>query len=191
MTEEEFFAWRASQEEKYELIDGYPVLKFGRDPVTGMAGGSAAHNLISANVISSLRPQLRKGGCRPFTSDMAVRLGDGRIRYPDASVDYGAFDPRARAAAAPILVLEVQSSSTPWQEQAAKLADYQSLPSLRYIVLVEQSRRYAQIWTRQHGGWTMREYAAEDSRLPFPALEADLAFDDVYEGVEPFEVSAP
>lgn len=190
MTQEEFFAWHARQEEKYELIDGYPVLKFQRDPLTGMAGGSAAHNLIAANVISALRPQLRKGGCRTFTSDMAVRVPDGRIRYPDASVDCGPFDPKATSVAAPALALEVLSSSTPWQEQNAKLADYQAVESLHYIVLVEQSRRYAQVWTRESGRWGLAEFEAPDSVLSFPRIEATLSFADLYEGVEPFEETA-
>lgn len=185
MTLEEFFAWHERQEEKYELIDGYPVLKFKRNPLTGMAGGTAAHGLIMLNAGAALRTQLRGKRCRALPSDVAVRLPNGRARYPDASIDCGPLDRQAQACAEPVLVLEVLSPTTTWKEQNAKLADYQSVPTLRYIVLVEQARRYAQIWTRRSSGWTLSEHAAPDSRLAFPSLEVDLGFDDLYEGVEP------
>lgn len=191
MTPEEFFAWHERQEEKYELIDGYPVLKFKRDPVTGMAGGTAAHGLIMLNAGAALRAQLRGKRCRPLPSDVAVKIPSGKHRYPDLSIDCGPLDRQAQACAEPVLVLEVLSPTTTWKEQNAKLADYQSVPTLRYIVLVEQARRYAQIWTRRSSGWTLSEHAAPDSRLAFPSLEVELAFDDLYEGVEPEEEGAP
>ena len=62
---------------KAELVDGL---------IQMMAGGSARHAAIAANLISALMTRLRGTGCRPYGSDLAVRTGEASIRFPDVTV---------------------------------------------------------------------------------------------------------
>lgn len=68
MTPEEFFAWQLHQDERYELVDGIPVL---RDRM--MTGSSAQHDQATVTIIASLHMQLRGSGHRPTTADIAIR----------------------------------------------------------------------------------------------------------------------
>src|SRR5712671_6355170 len=57
--------------------------------VYAMAGARIAHNLIATNVIGSLHGRLRGRRCRPFNSDMKIRVRlptQVRFYYPDVSV---------------------------------------------------------------------------------------------------------
>ncbi len=62
---------------KAELVDGMIFM---------MAGGSARHAVIPANLIIALGNRLRGSGCRPYGSDLAMRTGEASIRFLDVSV---------------------------------------------------------------------------------------------------------
>ena len=51
MSADEFLIWPLDQEDRHELVDGY-VVKL-------MSGASGVHDVIVANLIASLHPQLR------------------------------------------------------------------------------------------------------------------------------------
>jgi hypothetical protein len=67
MSFDEYMAWEAEQEEKWELVDGRPVLRsdrWWRDPVTGMAG-ARADTIASCAIYSSVcRRGLGRGRAR-------------------------------------------------------------------------------------------------------------------------------
>ena len=89
MTPEEFYAWQEAMDEKYELVDGYPV---ERCPDTKMmTGARRRHDQIVWNFLAELKVQLRGKPCRGFTSDTAVKTATGR-RRPDAGVECGELD---------------------------------------------------------------------------------------------------
>jgi Uma2 family endonuclease len=54
-----------------------------------MAGGTEAHNVIQGNLFAAALIRPRGGPCRPFPSDMLVKTGTGRGRYPDMTIDCG------------------------------------------------------------------------------------------------------
>ena len=56
-TIEDFLAWEAQQDERYEFIDGV---------IVAMTGGSIAHATIIGNVYHALRTRLVGGPCRPL-----------------------------------------------------------------------------------------------------------------------------
>src|SRR3989442_6005265 len=74
---------RSSMDERYEFIDGHVYM---------LAGGTANHSIISANMIGELRNALRNSSCRVYTSDMRIRLSEKRYVYPDVSVSCDAHD---------------------------------------------------------------------------------------------------
>ncbi|MBW9089352.1 Uma2 family endonuclease [Rhizobium wenxiniae] len=65
MSADDFLEWILSQEGRYELVDGYVIEM--------MAGAKLAHNVVVSNMVSSLGPQSKSGGCRTTSSDTAVQ----------------------------------------------------------------------------------------------------------------------
>ncbi len=84
-TVEEYFALEASSQEKYEYIDGRIIAK---GEMLAMAGGSANHALIAANVTGELRNRLTGSPCRVYTSDLRIRIPRKTLfYYPDVTVN--------------------------------------------------------------------------------------------------------
>ncbi len=183
MSPEEFFAWAEHQEERYELVDGAPVLKFDNGPGM-MAGASAAHDQIVVNLISGLRNRLRGGPCRVKSADQATRTARGNLRMPDVTVDCGRYVPASFESTAPAVVFEVLSPSTRRTDLLRKVDEYQNVPSLRHFVILEPGRVCAMVWSRGADGWSsqMVERIAED--MPLPAVGVALPMAEVYEDVE-------
>ncbi|WP_279482119.1 Uma2 family endonuclease [Aureimonas sp. SK2] len=140
----DFLLWERDQERRYELVEGQAIL---------MAGGTQAHALIAANLVSSLRPLLRNSPCRPSGSDLRIPIvKTGNVRYPDVTIDCGPFRPEAHDASEPRVVFEVLSQSTGWYDQTRKLRDYEGVASIRQYVCVSQSEVRVSLWLRDDGG---------------------------------------
>ena len=82
---EDFLEWVLSQAGRYELVDGYVIEM--------MAGAKQSHNVVVSNIVSSLGPQSKPGGCRTTSSDTAVQTLASTIRYPDIVVDWRSSRP--------------------------------------------------------------------------------------------------
>src|SRR5438874_4588728 len=77
---EDYLAGEETSDIKHEYVDGV---------VYAMAGASKNHNRIAGNIYASLLQHLRGGPCRPFISDVKVRLevlGEDVFYYPDVMV---------------------------------------------------------------------------------------------------------
>jgi len=130
MTVDEFLA--LDIEGRAELEDGVLYM---------MSGGSFRHAAIAANIIASFRVSLRGSGCRPMTSDFAVRTGPATVRMPDVSVYCGLpttpEQQTAQLLGDPALVVEVLSPSTSRQDQKVKLDEYRALEGTDVILFVD------------------------------------------------------
>lgn len=175
MSFDRYIEWEKHQERKHELVDG---------AITLMAGGTAAHNAISANLIIALGVRLRGKPCRPYGSDMKVLIPHGNVRYPDVTVDCGKPKPNDLWAAEPRVIMEVLSPSTEWFDQTRKLEEYQSIPSVAHVAFLSQNRPFGRVWTRTGGEWTSADADGLQSAFAFPAIDADLPLSEVYDGVE-------
>ena len=102
MTIEDFLAWEARQEVKYEF-DGY-------EPVA-MAGGSANHAALQRNLAISVGGRLRGKNCAFYGSDLKVVSSD-RSRYPDGQVVCPPITGTATFTTAPVVLFEVVSAGT-------------------------------------------------------------------------------
>ena len=74
---EDFLVWLQGQDARYELDNGR---------VLAMAGGTALHADIAANILTALRNKLKATACRAFHGDMAVRTHRRSIRLPDVAI---------------------------------------------------------------------------------------------------------
>ena len=149
-TWQEYLALEAVSNVKHEYLDGQ---------IYAMAGGSPEHAALQVAVPSLLFPALRQGPWRAHGSDLRVRvLATGLATYPDVTILCGPreIDPEdPHSVTNPTLLVEVLSPSTEEYDRGEKFAHYKRIPALRQYVLVSQSERRVEVWTREaDGSWT-------------------------------------
>ena len=173
MNVDEFFAWQERQDGRYELVNGRPLQM--------MAGAWKVHDRIVINIIFALESRLRDGPCVPFTGDNAVETYPGQIRRPDVGVDCGKQDPEAFKADAPRVVFEVLSPSTRDFDSVEKLAEYQAIEALDYIVYVEPNRPEVRLWSRGEGRvWVASTERDLSATIDLPSLGISLPVAEIY-----------
>ena len=179
MTPEEFYAWQATVDEKYELVDGYPVPRC--PDIEMMTGASRRHDQIVMNLLGELSRQLRGSTCRGFTSDTAVRTLGRTRRRPDAGVECGPRDDESFEAGEVRLVAEVLSPSTREFNLYGKLDEYKSIASMQHVLLIEPNAPQAILWSRDEGGeWTHRIHEGLGSSIEVASLGLLLRLADIY-----------
>jgi Uma2 family endonuclease len=179
MSQDEFFAWQEKQDRLYELVDGIIVL-----PLKMMTGASQAHDRAAVNIIAALHNQLRGGPCRPTTDDLAVRIPAGNIRRPDVTVECGEARRRDLAVRDPRVVIEVLSPSTMSFDRFKKVLEYQTIPTLTHILLVDTEVPRIDVLTRAaNETWTSTRYEGLDTKIDLPSIKASLSLAEVFEGL--------
>jgi Uma2 family endonuclease len=177
MTADEFLAWQAGQDELYEFVDGQP---------SAMAGAKIRHDRITTNAMTALRAGLRSAGspCDVFSADIAIRTGSSRFRRPDASVLCPPFDEEATSSDRPRLVLEVLSEGTESVDRLVKVGEYQALPGLDTILIVDPRRIEIGFWFRDAAGtWRAEVVRDVSAMIELPRLGVSLAVAALYERV--------
>lgn len=150
---------------KYELEDG---------AIYGMTGGSPAHARVAANVLAYLRAQLRGSGCRPYGSDMPLKTLAHTVRFPDVTVYCG--DPageegrRPEFLSQPVVVIEILSPSTRSFDRGRKLEEYQSLPSVTVVALIDPDAETVTAYRRDERGVWDDMLTQRTGDITIPAL---------------------
>jgi Uma2 family endonuclease len=130
----EYLRFERSSEEKHEYINGF---------VIPMAGASREHNLITGNIASELRIQLKGKACETYSSNMRVRITPTSYAYPDVAIVCGEpefEDKDVDTLLNPTVIFEVLSKSTEKRDRMDKFADYRSINSLQEYILVSKDR---------------------------------------------------
>lgn len=178
MTPEEFFAWQLHPDERYELVDGIPILRHRM-----MTGSSSQHDRATVNIIASLHGQLRNSNCRPTTVDIAIRTSIRSLRRPDVMIECAKLIRDTYEAQAPRLVVEVASPSTSTVDRTRKLEEYKRHPTLRCILLVETVLPQVLLYHHTDEGWAIEPFDGLNAVIDLPEVGARLALSDVYEGL--------
>lgn len=162
-------------DEKFELVDG---------TIHAMGGGSTAHARVQGDVYAFLHRALRGTGCRPYGPDMALQTMAHTVRYPDVTVYCG--DPGREEQPAtyflsdPHVVIEVLSPSTRDIDAGRKLEEYQSLPSVCTIALIDPDEEWMRTFQRQaNGRWDDRPEPQPDD-LILPSLGITLPATEIF-----------
>lgn len=175
ITADEFLEMDFGSDKKFELDNGVIYM---------MTGGTEPHAWIQGNIHAWLRQQLRGTGCRPYGSDMALRIGDTDVRYPDVSI-YCDQPPRddligAKTLADPTVLIEVLSPSTATFDQGTKLEDYQSLASVRTIAFVDPVNELCRTLEREAAtGWFDRKFSGTGG-IVIPILNLTIPHDQIF-----------
>jgi len=175
---DDYLAGEEVADVRHEFIDG---------AVHAMAGGTLDHSAIAANAIVNLGSQLRGKACRPFTSDLKIRIDfpdHVRLYYPDAFVVCTPSGGDSRYERNPVVILEVLSDSTRRIDLTEKRDGYFHLPSLQVLILADSERGHVMVHRRRpDGGFATEEYVERGSIILLPEIEATMKLDALYEGV--------
>lgn len=170
-----------SAEQFFEINFGDLKAELDNGTIRMMAGGTARHASVQINIIAALRQRLRGSGCRPYSSDMAVRTDARCIRYPDVSVYCGhADDSDAKAFDDPRVIFEVLSAGTARTDLRIKLPEYKALDSLDTIVFVDIATERLHVVQRTgRGAWGERIHD-QPADLVLPALGITIPHDEIF-----------
>lgn len=158
--------------------------------VVAMAGASASHNLIAANLIHLLNTCLWNTNHRVLTSNILIRLpACEKFVYADLVVvcESVQLDSQRRQGLDvllnPAIVVEVLSASTELYDRTEKFACYQTLASLRQYVLVDSQKVRVETLTRTpEGDWLLKLGADRAQKVRIG--DCELALADIYNKVE-------
>ena len=172
MTLDEFLDWELRQELRHEFDGFQPV---------AMAGGTAAHAAIQANLAVSLASGLRGKLCKFYGSDLKIETA-GRIRYPDGFVVCAPLANAATVVRDPVVIFEILSPSTSGTDRILKTREYQATPSVQRYVILEQDRIAATVFSRAGGDW-FTHILLEDAILAMPEIGIEIPLTELYEGI--------
>jgi Uma2 family endonuclease len=176
ITPDQFFAWVVGREGRFELVEGEVVM---------MAGAGRRHDSIVVNLTAAVHAQIRGGPCQTFTSDTYVSTAPSSRRMADLGVDCGKPAEDSLTADQPALVIEVLSPTTGGFDVTIKLAEYQSLPSMDYILLVDTEMPTVHLYLRDRDGrWQDRVVRGLDAAIELPKLNVVLQLADIYDGLQ-------
>ena len=184
MTVEEFLQWNLDQDERYELVDGFPVPLRAVDPVTGMAGAKGEHDVIVVNLIVALGNQLRGNPCKPRTADTAVRTKIKGVRRPDVTIECSPLERGSLEARNPVAVFEVLSPTTRKIDRSVKLQEYRRHPGLRTIVHIDPDEMDVIVYTRNASGdWDDERFEHPEDTVRVADTPVALQLATIYDGV--------
>jgi Uma2 family endonuclease len=144
-------------------------------------GGTIDHNRIALNVVDAFRRRLRGGNCEAFASDLKVVTPAGDVMYPDVVVACGDIPGQATVLDAPVVIVEVLSESTAERDHGRKRWAYQTIPSLRHYILIDQDEGGVEV-TSPNADGTWRSLIVRDlgGRLQLTALSLEIGLEEVF-----------
>jgi Uma2 family endonuclease len=166
-TVDDFLAFEAEEPERYEFVDGI---------VRMMTGASAAHSRIKGNISAALDTALRDGPCSAYIDDLKVVTATA-VMYPDLLVICRPLAPDDDRVPDPTVVVEVLSPTTETHDRVRKWREYQTIASLRHFVLVGQSERRVEVYTREQGGWQLAVVEPPEDEVDLKAVRASLSLE--------------
>lgn len=180
MTVEEFYALTDTRpdEEKWELIEGEPVLN---------ASPSELHQRIVKNISFILATlEQRLGTTWEVLPGLGVRVSDTSRPQPDIVVipiGGTSADPQHRDRSDVIVAFEILSPSTASRDLRWKRTAYPSLPSLTHYVVIAQDAVDAVVFERELRFAERRLRSLSDS-LEISALGISLPLAEIYRDTE-------
>ncbi len=177
MTPEEYLAWEAEQELRYEYDSG---------EITAMTGGTLPHNDLAINLLTALRPHVKARGCRINMADAKVQVQEkGPYYYPDLVVSCDQRDlASTKLIRYPKLVVEVLSPGTASKDRGKKFRELQRSETLQEYVLVDYESMLVECFRRSEGRFWIYEAFEEGEMVRLESLGFEIAIATLYEDVQ-------
>jgi Uma2 family endonuclease len=159
--------------------------EYRRGQVYAMVGAKKPHIVIAGNLITLFNNHLDDTPCIVLNSDIKVRLEEADCYYyPDVAVTCDERDTNSTEdfILYPVLVIEVLSPSTAAFDRGEKFADYQTSPSLREYVLINQSQMRVECFRLESGNWVSQTYE-QGSEVYFASIDLRCDIASIYRKV--------
>ncbi|MBW4657228.1 MAG: Uma2 family endonuclease [Drouetiella hepatica Uher 2000/2452] len=154
--------------------------------VYAMMGAKKPHLVLASNLVMLLGNHLSATPCLVFTSDIKVRLeATDCYYYPDVAVtcDERELNGNEDFILYPSFVIEILSSSTAAFDRGEKFADYQTCPTLKEYVLVDQIQMQVECYRLSSvGDWIGQTYLAGEE-ISFSSLDFHCPIAHLYQKV--------
>lgn len=188
-TIEEYLEFENASTEKHEYYQG-EIFTMSKGEILAMSGPKLPHNIISVNILSELKQQLKGKACRPFNSDQRINIPANTLfTYPDISIvcgDIETKDDDEWNILNPSVIVEVLSTSTKSYDRGDKFKLYRDIASLREYVLVDSQSIMIEVFRiNANGHWELEEYKSIDENLLVKTLQLTIPLTEIYEGVKP------
>ncbi len=176
MSLDEFLVWEDGTDTRYELIGGFPM---------AMAPGFEGHRVLATRLVVRLEAAL--AGRRPCNAQ-----AEAGILHPDRAdtffvADVGVtcapYEARRQYMHDPILLVEVLSPSTERHDRRVKIPAYQRIGSVREILLVDSTGRYAELHRRQGDQWMFQIIRGAEGTIPLASVGIEIAMSELYDGL--------
>ena len=174
LTMAQFLRWEERQELRHEF-DGLDV--------RATTGGTSAHSAIMLQLHRALGEHLDGKPCRPHGGAFRLKLA-ASVRYPDAFVVCTPVEPDATFVSDPVVVFEILSKSTTSIDLGAKRAEYQATPTIQRYVVLQQTHRAAQVFTRNGDEWDGEFHAGANAVLDMPEIGIAITLGEIYRGIK-------
>lgn len=179
-TEEEYVRLEEKSARKHGYLDGR---------VYAVAGGTPAHSAVGTNITIALGTRLRGKSCRPFNSDLRVKVEATGLRTsPDVTVAcpperYDRCDPNSLLN--PTVIFEVLSPSTQQYDRTDKFDALKQIPSLRDYVLVSPERvRVEHLRRGDNDEWILESYIQRSQVLALASIGVEVPLDEIYDRLD-------
>jgi Uma2 family endonuclease len=180
MTVEEFYSFTDTRpdEEKWELIDGEPILN---------ASPSPTHQWIVKNLVFALASRERQlNASWAILPGLGVRVAQTNRPEPDVLIIPRAgfsLDPLGRDTSEVIAAFEILSPSTEQRDLRWKRAAYTSLSSLTHYVVIAQDTIEVVVFARDAGFAERRLRSLSDS-IELSSLGISVPLSEIYHDME-------
>lgn len=176
MTLEEFLRWDDGTDTRYELVDGFPM---------AMAPPAEAHRILAVRLVSRIDAAL--AGRRPCNAQIkpgVVRPDRADSYYvPDIAVTCEPNEPGRQAMVDPILIVEILSPSTERTDRRLKLSAYQTMESVREIMLIDADSHHAELYRRDNDHWGIQLVRGAEATLILTAVDFRISMAELYDGI--------
>jgi Uma2 family endonuclease len=175
ITAKEFLEMDFGTDKRFELHNGVIYM---------MTGGTHGHSWVQGNIFAWLRAKLRGTSCRPHGPDMALKVGENDVRYPDITI-YCDQPPVAELAQSkllenPTVIIEVLSPSTSTFDQGTKLEEYQRIASVRSIVFVDPANELCRTMERTGPARWHDQMFSGESGIVIPSLGLHIPHEEIF-----------
>ena len=176
---EDFLAFTETKEERFEFIHG---------ELSMMSSTTKAHSIIASNWNRKLYKNFKGKGCMIFQETVSLKIqSENCVFLPDIVVTchHEDLSLKTKFLEHPSLIIEVLSPSTELYDRDLKWAHYRKIPSLKYYLLVSQTKPMVEVYGRPHAQslFYLQDVDGLDAIVDLKLLDIQIAMQDIYEGI--------